>query len=87
VGKVVHYVKSNLDGSRRLVLSLHFSAPLKVEALKVEADGQYLALVQAELDPATLSEARMKSFNQLERGAPNLQMERSRTSRARCGST
>lgn len=74
VGKVVHYLKSNLDGSKRLVLSLHFSAPLAMEVLKVEADGQYLALVQAELDPATLSEARMKSFNQLESGKPREQM-------------
>lgn len=74
VGKVVHYLKSNLDGSKRLVLSLHFSAPLTLEVLKVEADGQYLALVRAELDPATLSEARMKSFNQLESGKPREQM-------------
>lgn len=73
-GKVVHYVKSNLDGSKRLVLSLHFSEPFKMEALKVEADGQYLALVQAELDPTSFSEVRMQSFNQLERGTPNLQM-------------
>jgi len=74
VGKVVHYLKSNLDGSKRMVLSLHFSAPLTMEVLKVEADGQYLALVQAELDPATLSEAKMKSFNQLESGKPREHM-------------
>jgi hypothetical protein len=75
VGRVVHYAKSNLDGSRRLVLSVHFSAPLMMEVLKVEADGQYMALVQAELDPATLSESRMKSFNRLESGTQRLQME------------
>lgn len=74
VGKVVHYLKSNLDGSRRMVISLYFSAPLKMEVLKVEADGQYLALVQAELDPARLSEMRMQSFNRLESGTPRLQM-------------
>lgn len=74
VGRVIHYVKSNLDGSKRLVLSMHFSAPLMMEVLKVEEDGQYLALVQAELDPATLSEARMKSFNRLESGKPREQM-------------
>ena len=74
VGQVVHYVKSNLDGSKRLVLSVHFSAPLTMEVLKAEADGQYLALVQAELDPATLSESRMKSFNRLESGTPQQQM-------------
>jgi hypothetical protein len=74
VGRVVHYVKSNLDGSKRLVLSMHFSAPLMMEVLKVEADGQYLALVQAELDPATLSESRMKSFNGLETGSRRQQM-------------
>lgn len=74
VGQVVHYLKSNLDGSKRLVLSVHFSAPLMMEVLKVEADGQYLALVQAELDPATLSESRMASFNRLESGTPRQQM-------------
>jgi hypothetical protein len=65
---VVHYLKSNLDGSKRLVLSLFFPAPLQVEALKVEGDGRYLALVSAELDPQTLSESRMRSFNGLEQG-------------------
>jgi hypothetical protein len=74
VGRVLHYLKSNLDGSKRLVLSIHFSAPLMLEVLKVEEDGQYLALVQAELDPATLSEARMKSYNQLESGKQREQM-------------
>jgi len=74
VGKAVHYVKSNLDGSKRLVLSLYFEAPLQVEALKVEADGRYLALVQARLDPKTLSERWMRSYNRLERGQPALQM-------------
>lgn len=66
--QVVHYLKSNLDGSKRLVLSLYFPAPLQVEALKVEADGRYLALVSAELDAKTLSESRMRSFNGLEHG-------------------
>lgn len=74
VGRVVHYVKSNLDGSRRAVLSMYFSEPLSIEVLKAEADGQFLALVQAELDPQTLSEAHMRSFNELESGAPRLQM-------------
>lgn len=72
--QVVHYVKSNLDGSKRLVLSLYFPAPLAVEALKVEADGRYLALVQARLDPQTLSESWMRSYNGLERGKGRLQM-------------
>lgn len=72
--KVVHYLKSNLDGSKRLVLSAHFAEPLKLEVLKVEHDGQSLALVSAELDPATLTESRMQSFNALERGTPRLQM-------------
>lgn len=75
VNRVVHYIKSNLDGTKRLVLSLHFGAPLQVEALKVEADGRYLALVSATLDPKTLTEASMQSFNQLERGKPALQMQ------------
>lgn len=72
--RVVHYLKSNLDGSRRVVLSAHFSEPLKLEVLKVEHDGRSLALVTAELDPATLTEARMQSFNALETGTPRLQM-------------
>lgn len=75
VNQVVHYIKSNLDGTKRLVLSLHFGAPLQVEALKVEADGRYLALVSARLDPKTLTEASMQSFNGLERGKPVLQMQ------------
>ncbi|MBH9551431.1 hypothetical protein [Inhella gelatinilytica] len=66
--QVVHYVKSNLDGSKRSVLSLYFPAPLEVEVLKAEADGRYLALVRARLDPQTLSEAWMRSYNHLERG-------------------
>jgi len=72
--RVVHYLKSNLDGSRRLVLSVHFAEPLTLEVLKVEHDGQSLALVSASLDPATLTESRMQSFNALERGTPRLQM-------------
>lgn len=72
--RVVHYLKSNLDGSKRLVLSVHFSEPLKVEVLKVEHDGRSLALVSAELDATTLTEARMESFNALETGTPRLQM-------------
>lgn len=75
VGRVFHYVKSNLDGSKRLVLSLYFRGPLALEVLKVEADGQYLALVEAELDPVTLTESRMRSRNRLEQGEPQLQME------------
>ncbi|MDM4766578.1 hypothetical protein [Pelomonas sp. SE-A7] len=74
VNQVVHYVKSNLDGTKRLVLSLHFGAPLQVEALKVEADGRYLALVTARLDPKSLTESWMRSYNRLELGKPNLQM-------------
>jgi len=72
--RVVHYLKSNLDGSKRLLLSIHFATPLKLEVLKVEADGQYLALVAAELDARTLTETRMRSYNRLEQGAPRLQM-------------
>ncbi|MBB5205180.1 hypothetical protein HNQ51_002499 [Inhella inkyongensis] len=74
--QVVHYVKSNLDGSKRTVLSLFFPAPLAVEVLKVEADGRYLALVQTRLDPQTLSESWMRSYNGLERaeGKGQLQM-------------
>lgn len=72
--KVVHYLKSNLDGTKRLVLSVHFDNPLKLEVLKVEADGQYLALVSAELDRETLTESRMRSYNGIERGKPRLQM-------------
>ena len=49
------------------MLSLFFPAPLAVEVLKVEADGRYLALVQARLDPQTLSESWMRSYNGLER--------------------
>lgn len=73
--RVVHYLKSNLDGSKRLVLSVHFAAPLQLEVLKVEHDGQSLALVSATLDPATLTEASMQSFNALEEGKPRLQMQ------------
>lgn len=72
--RVVHYLKSNLDGSNRMVISIHFAAPLKLEVLKVEADGRYLALVAAEIDPVTLTETQMRSYNQLEQGAPRLQM-------------
>jgi hypothetical protein len=72
--RVVHYLKSNLDGSKRLVLSAHFTDPLQLEVLKVEHDGRALALVSASLDPQTLTEARMQSFNALERGTPRLQM-------------
>ncbi len=75
--QVVHYVKSNLDGSKRLVLSLFFNAPLEVEALKVEGDGRYLALVKARLDPKTLSDSWVRSYNGLENGPgkERLQME------------
>ncbi len=72
--RVVHYLKSNLDGSKRLVLSAHFAEPLKLEVLKVEHDGQSLALVSAVLNPATLTESSMQSFNALESGTPRLQM-------------
>jgi hypothetical protein len=73
--QVVHYLKSNLDGSQRVVVSQYFPAPFQVEALKVEADGRYLALVKAQLDPRTLTEARIESFNGLENGgAGRLQM-------------
>lgn len=72
--RVVHYLKSNLDGSKRLVLSVHFAAPLQIEVLKVEHDGSSLALVSASLDPDTLTEASMQSFNGLEHGKPRLQM-------------
>lgn len=72
--RVVHYLKSNLDGTKRLVLSVHFSTPLQMEVLKVENDGRALALVNATLDPETLTEASIQSFNALELGKPRLQM-------------
>ncbi|MDI4632864.1 hypothetical protein J7U46_07370 [Pelomonas sp. V22] len=74
VNQAVHYIKSNLDGTKRLVLSLYFGAPLQVEALKVEADGRYVAWVLAKLDPQTLTESWMESYNQLEGHVPRLQM-------------
>ena len=74
MNQVVHYVKSNLDGTKRLVLSLHFDAPLQVEALKVEADGRYIALVKARLDTRTLTESWIRSYNNLENNKPQLQM-------------
>lgn len=67
-GKLVNYVKSNLDGSKRLVLSLYFHQPFEVEALKVEADGRYMALVKAKIDPKTLTENWIRSYNGLENG-------------------
>lgn len=67
-GQLVNYVKSNLDGSKRLVLSLYFAQPFEVEALKVEGDGRYIARVQAKLDPQTLTATWMRSFNGLENG-------------------
>ena len=72
--RVVHYLKSNLDGTRPMVISIYFAAPLKLEVLKVEADGQYLALVAAEIDPASMTETLMRSYKQLEQGTPRLQM-------------
>jgi hypothetical protein len=73
-GRVVHYLKSNLDGTQRLVLSAYFAEPLKLDVLKVEHDGRALALVQAELDLKTFTETHMQSFNALELGTPRLQM-------------
>ena len=67
-GQLVNYIKSNLDGSKRLVLSLYFAKPFEVEALKVEGDGRYIARVQAKLDPQTLTATWMRSFNGLENG-------------------
>ncbi|MDR7270084.1 hypothetical protein J2X20_002742 [Pelomonas saccharophila] len=71
---VVHYLKSNLDGSVRQVQSLYFAGPLQLEVLKVENDGRYLGLVEARLDPQTLTESWMRSYNRLEQGVQPLQM-------------
>lgn len=71
---VVHYLKSNLDGSVRQVQSLYFAGPLQLEVLKVENDGRYLGLVEARLDPQTLTESWVRSYNRLEQGVQPLQM-------------
>jgi len=72
--RVVHYLKSNLDGSVRQVQSLYFAGPLRLEVLKVENDGRYLGLVEARLDPQTLTESWVRSYNRLEQGIQPLQM-------------
>ena len=50
VGRVVHYVKSNLDGSKPALVSVYFASPTRIEVYKSEKDVDDAADVHAELD-------------------------------------
>lgn len=73
VGEVLHYRKSNLDGSRPLLLSVFVPAHDLVDVLKVEHVGRHLARVSGRMDWSSFTLVEAESWNALERGSPRLQ--------------
>lgn len=61
VGRVVHYVKSNLDGSKPALVSVYFAAADRIEVYKSEQGLDDAAEVNAWLDWSTFSIARLEA--------------------------
>ena len=55
VGRVIHYVKSNLDGSKPALVSVFFSSDSRIDVYKSEEGLGDSAEVSAEMDWATFS--------------------------------
>jgi len=55
VGRVLHYAKSNLDGSNPSTIVLRCASETRIEALKFHAPGDDATLVVAEMDREVLS--------------------------------
>jgi hypothetical protein len=62
VGKLFHYEKSNLDGTRMAHISVYMPAVDRVEALKWDEGGDQATLVQAMLDWSTFSVRRFDAW-------------------------
>jgi hypothetical protein len=75
VGEVFHFRKSNLDGSRPVLVSVHVPSPDRLEVLKVEDVGRHLARVSARMDWKSFSAVEIRSWNRLETGEPAPQAE------------
>lgn len=75
VGRVLHYTKSNRDGSHPIEVRVRVEGPSTLDVVKVEQGGRNLARVQAEMDWTTFTVKAMKSWNRLESGEPNLQAQ------------
>ncbi len=75
VGRVLHYTKSNRDGSHAIEVRVRVAGPGTLDVVKVENGGRNLARVQAEMDWTTFTVKAMRSWNRLESGEPNLQAE------------
>lgn len=75
VGEVFHFRKSNLDGSRPVLVSVHVASADRLEVLKVEDVGRHLARVSARMDWRSFSAVEIRSWNRLETGQPARQAE------------
>ena len=75
VGEVFHFRKSNLDGTRPVLVSVHVASPDRLEVLKVEDVGRHLARVSARMDWKSFSAVEIRSWNRLETGEPAPQAE------------
>ncbi len=67
-GKVLHYVKSQLDGSHEARVSVYVASPERIESLKWDQGGEHATLVVALMDWNRFSVRRFESW-QLARGA------------------
>jgi len=75
VGEVFHFRKSNVDGTRPVLVSVRAPAPDRLDVLKVEDVGRHLARVTARMDWKSFSAVELQSWNRLETGEPARQAE------------
>jgi hypothetical protein len=68
-GKVLHYTKSNVDGSRATQVSVYVRDPERLESLKWDESATAATLVQARMDWPRYSVREFRSWH-LERGMP-----------------
>lgn len=75
VGRTLHYIKSNRDGSKAIEVIVHLEDADTVDVYKIENRGRWLAHVRGTMDWATFTVGSARSWNRLESGEPNLQAE------------
>lgn len=69
VGRVLHYTKSNIDGTRAIHVAVYVADTSRLEMVELEPDSRAGVLVSMQLDWATFSASRIESW-QLAPGQP-----------------
>lgn len=83
IGRVYHYVKTNIDGTKPEQIALYVADTSRIEAFKYHPDGDRAGLVIATMDWKIYSASRLESWQVLAGGTKKLFASMDYDSRAR----